>query len=106
MASTHIAAQAPPFDWTPPSITIPDLIVVKCGYVRFICGNFSDDPKRSAWTGPKFQSVVGVHIDDARSYKLIWMKKLSSVRPFSLDGCRPLSLRRDTRRASSHYDRD
>ena len=39
MASTHVAAQAP-FDWTPPSITIPDLIVVKRGYVRFTCGNF------------------------------------------------------------------
>jgi hypothetical protein len=36
VVSTHITAQALPFDWTPPGITIPDLIVVKCGYVRFV----------------------------------------------------------------------
>ena len=77
MASTHVAAQAPPFDWTPPSITIPDLIVVKCGYVCLIRRNFSQNSKRGSRTGPKFQSIVGRHIDDTCPYKLIWMKKLS-----------------------------
>jgi hypothetical protein len=39
--SADVAAQALPFDWTPPTLTIPDLILAKGGYVRFICGNFS-----------------------------------------------------------------
>src|SRR5260370_4358528 len=62
MASTHVAAQALPFNRTPPSITIPDLIFVERGYVRFTCGNFSDNPKRSPRTGSKLQSIMGAHI--------------------------------------------
>ena len=75
MAPTHVAAQAPPLDRTPPSITIPDLIVVKRGYVCYTCGNFSDDPNGSPRTGSKFQSIVGSHIDDTCPNKLIWNKE-------------------------------
>src|SRR6266404_3493010 len=82
IASTNVTAQTLPLDRTPVSITIPDLIIVKCGYVCLRCRDFSQYLKRRAGTGPKFQSVVGIHIDNACSYELIWMKKLSAVRPF------------------------
>src|SRR5260221_7973110 len=85
IASTNVAPQTLPLDWTPISITIPDLIVVKCGYVCLICRNFSQNLKGRPRTGPKFQSVVCFHIDDACSYKLIRMKNLSAIRPFCLN---------------------
>src|ERR1700730_16246820 len=86
MASTDIAAPAPPFHRAPVSVTIPDLIVIECGYVCLIRRNFSQNLERRPGSGPKFQSVVGAHIDDARFYKSIWMEKPSAIRPISPDG--------------------
>jgi hypothetical protein len=82
MAPANIAAQASPLDRAPPSITIPDLIVIKRGYVRFTCRNIGHCAERSAWTRPKLQSVLGLHIDHMGSYESIWMKKLSAIGPF------------------------
>src|SRR3979411_649646 len=86
IASTHVAAQTLPLDRTPISITVPNLIVVKCGYFRLICRNFSQNLKKRSRTGPKFQSVLRFYVDDPCSYKLIRMKKLSAIRPFCLNG--------------------
>jgi hypothetical protein len=83
IAPADVAPDTPPFHWDPISVnSIPNLVVVIRAYVCLICRNFSQNPKRRSRTGPKFQSVIRFHIDDACFYKLIRMKKLSAIRPF------------------------